>query len=429
MGRPTRRLLVALASVGTVLWVAQGTAEPGKARAQRDPERFALHAPDPERYRLANGLEVVLDPLPGRREVTVHVTYHVGIADEPRGWTSLAHLVEHLMFEGSRHVPADAYIPWLERAGSVDRNATTSLDRTEYYQTVPSEQLETVLFLESDRMAYLLSTLTERNVEEQRRVVERERVERRVLSGRGALPAVLAEALYPEGHPYRDADERPEDLAAIRLAHVQWFVQSYYQPANATLVVSGGFDPALARGRIERWFGAIRRSGPRPARRPTPRIRLEDETRIVVEAPLTNDELAVASDHATMRVECTVRAERLPETLRAFDAEVLRLRDPARIDPVELETAINVERAELRTTLETRAGAARESATAFLRGEQLEDLARLDAALASVTATEVARQARAFRLGEAPVVLIGPARLGDALSRLRPGRFAVVPTR
>ncbi|UJR82606.1 M16 family metallopeptidase [Sandaracinus amylolyticus] len=263
------------------------------AQVARDPQRFALEIPDPERYVLENGLEVILDPLPGRREVTVQVTYHVGAADQRPGWTGLAHLAEHLMFEGSLHVPSDAYIPWLERAGSLDRNATTSLDRTEYHQTLPSERLETALFLESDRMAYLLSVLDEANVAEQRRVVARERIEHDVLSAHGLLPSVIARALYPEEHPYRDVDERPSDLEAIRLAHVQWFVQSYYQPANATLVISGGFDPAPARAQIERWFGSIRRSAPRPARTAPPRVRLEDETRIVIEVDHTNDELRV----------------------------------------------------------------------------------------------------------------------------------------
>ncbi|AKF04785.1 M16 family metallopeptidase [Sandaracinus amylolyticus] len=263
------------------------------AQTARAPERFALEMPDPERYVLENGLEVILDPLPGRREVTVQVTYHVGAADQRPGWTGLAHLAEHLMFEGSLHVPNDSYIPWLERAGSLDRNATTSLDRTEYHQTLPSERLETALFLESDRMAYLLSVLDEANVDEQRRIVARERIEHYALSAHGLLPGVTARALYPEGHPYREVDERPADLEAIRLAHVQWFVQSYYQPANATLIVSGGFEPASARAQIERWFGSIRRSGRVPPRVTPPRVRLEDETRIVVEADHTNDELRV----------------------------------------------------------------------------------------------------------------------------------------
>lgn len=264
----------------------------GTARAQTA-SPYAMSFPDPARFQLENGLEVVLDPVPGRREVTVLVSYRVGARDQPSGWTGLAHLVEHLMFEGSLHVPADTYIPALERAGSLDRNATTTLDSTDYYQTVPSEHLDTVLFLESDRMAYLLSTLDERTVEGQRRVVERERIERRELSARSALPSLIARALYPAGHPYRDVDEVPAHLTQIHLPEVQWFVQSYYQPANATIVVSGGFDPAHARSRIERWFGSIRRSAPLPPRREAERVHLEGDRRMVLAADVPTNEIRV----------------------------------------------------------------------------------------------------------------------------------------
>jgi zinc protease len=258
------------------------------ARAQH-----ALTIPDPERYELENGLEVVLDPIPGRRDVAVVVAYHVGMADQPPGWTGLAHLVEHLMFEGSRHVGADTYIPTLERIGAFDHNAVTVLDTTEYFQTVSAEQLDTVLFLESDRMAFLLSTLGRRSLVAQQRVVARERIQRRELSPSALLPRMISTALYPAGHPYRDVHERPEDLAAIGLPQVQWFVQSYYQPANATLVVCGGFDPAAVRPRIERWFGSIRRSGALPARPDPPPIRLEGERRMILEADVQSDELRV----------------------------------------------------------------------------------------------------------------------------------------
>lgn len=258
------------------------------ARAQH-----AISFPDPERYELENGLEVVLDPVQGRREVTVLVSYRVGMRDQPAGWTGLAHLVEHLMFEGSLHVPEDSFIPSLERAGSLDRNAVTLRDSTDYFQTVPSERLEQVLFLESDRMAFLLSTLDEESVAGQRLVVERERIERRAISGRGALPAMVARGLYPEGHPYRDVEEVPAHLAQVRLPQVQWFVQSYYQPANATLVISGGFDRTRTRAWIERWFGSIRRSAPLPRRREVERVRLAGERHVTVEADVPTDELQV----------------------------------------------------------------------------------------------------------------------------------------
>lgn len=271
-----------------VLVVVMCALGPARAGAQ-----YAVSFPDPERFELSNGLEVVLDPVPERREVTVHVSYHVGMRDERPGWSGLAHLTEHLMFEGSLHAPGDAYAATLERAGSTDRNATTSLDRTDYYQTVPSAALETVLFLESDRMAYLLSTLDERAVDDQRRIVERERIERQTLSTQGALPALVSRALYPVGHGYRDVSEVPADLAAIRLSHVQWFVQSWYQPANATLVISGGFDPASARALVERWFGGIRRSGTSPARAAPSRVRLDDELRMVIATETTMDQLRV----------------------------------------------------------------------------------------------------------------------------------------
>jgi zinc protease len=248
----------------------------------------------PERYTLPNGLEVVLDPVPDQNTVAVCVTYHAGARDEPIGHTGLAHLTEHLMFEGTPHAPGN-YLEQLDALGAIDRNGITSRDRTEYYEVVPSEQLERVLFLEADRMAFAVSSLRVERLGLQRAIVNRERIERVDLGGLGTIPGLLASVLYPRPHAYAELEEFREDIDSTQLADVQWWMQTWYAPDTATIAVVGGFDPAQARAAIERFFGPIHRSGPRVDPAPTPSLvrQLTHERRIVVEAPLSRDRLLV----------------------------------------------------------------------------------------------------------------------------------------
>lgn len=247
-----------------------------------------------EEHRLDNGLRVILQPLPQRRHVTVCMTYHAGSRDAPRGYTGLAHLTEHAMFDLSDQLGEGGVIAALERYGAVDRNGATTNDRTYYYETLPRENLSWALWLEAHRMGYLLSELTPASLERQRRIVLHESRERGRQTSVGRIWPMLEDEIFRADHPYHDLHEREEDVSAVRLEHVQWFFQTHYAPDNATLVVIGGFEPAEARALVERYFGAIRRSAPAPER-PRPSVeRLRSEIRITYEAHTSADEVILA---------------------------------------------------------------------------------------------------------------------------------------
>lgn len=246
----------------------------------------------PARYMLPNGLSVVLDPLPGRNTVAVVVAVQAGRRDQPDGWTGLAHLTEHLLFQGTPAAPGET-ITRLERLGASAINGETSDDWTRYYEVVPSAQLETALWVEAERFAHGLDGLDERGVDEQRRVLDRERAIRE--SGREEVWELIDEILYPEGHPYANAREQEGDVHAAHLADVRWFFQRHYAPDRLTLSISGGFDPTPTRAWIERYFGPLRRGGieapPEVARPPT--LTFEGERRVLAEARRSNDALYV----------------------------------------------------------------------------------------------------------------------------------------
>jgi zinc protease len=209
-------------------------------------------------FSLANGLTVILHEDHTVPIVTVNMWYHVGSARERAGRTGFAHLFEHLMFMGSGHVKPGQFDEWLESAGG-DNNASTANDRTNYWINVPSSALELALFLESDRMGYLLDTMTPQTVDAQRDVVKNER--RQSVENRpyGTADVVLGEMLYPEGHPYHwPVIGYMQDLTAASYEDVVAFFKTYYTPSNASLVVAGDLDPAKTRALVEKWFGDIK---------------------------------------------------------------------------------------------------------------------------------------------------------------------------
>jgi predicted Zn-dependent peptidase len=217
-----------------------------------------------EKYLLPNGLEVVLHEDHRTPLVAVNVFYHVGSRDEPRGRNGFAHLFEHLMFQGSKHVGEDKYFKYLEKAGSSDVNGTTSDDRTNYYETVPPNQIALALWLESDRMGFLLDHVTEQTFQGQRDVVKNERREHYEDAPYGLVPKLIREAVYPEDHPYhRLTIGTPEDLDRATLEDVRTFFRTYYVPSNATLVLAGDFDREQAKELVSRYFATLP-SGPRP---------------------------------------------------------------------------------------------------------------------------------------------------------------------
>jgi zinc protease len=211
---------------------------------------------DFEKYTLANGLEVILSENHRLPIVAINVWYHVGPAHEKPGRTGFAHLFEHMMFQGSKHVGSQP-IKVLETAGATGINGTTSFDRTNYFETVPADRLEFGLWFESDRMAFLLDTLTARNLDNQRDIVRNERRQ-----GENAPYKLVYEELFrqlfPAGHPYHASIIGSHaDIESVRLEDVRNFCKQYYIPNNACLVLVGDFDNAEARRLIEKYFGPI----------------------------------------------------------------------------------------------------------------------------------------------------------------------------
>jgi zinc protease len=212
---------------------------------------------------LPNGLTVILHEDHSVPLVTVNVWYHVGSARERTGRTGFAHLFEHLMFMGSGHVKPGEFDNLLESAGG-DNNGSTQNDRTNYYINVPSNALELALFLESDRMGYLLDTMTPKTVDAQRDVVKNERRQSVENQPYGIAQVLINEMLYPEGHPYHwPVIGYMEDLTAASYDDVVAFFKKFYAPSNASLVVAGDIDPVATRRLIEKWFGDVK-AGPPP---------------------------------------------------------------------------------------------------------------------------------------------------------------------
>jgi zinc protease len=224
----------------------------------RADEPVTLRVPYTE-FTLDNGLHVILHPDRSVPVVAVNVWYHVGSGHEKPGRTGFAHLFEHLMFEGSKHVPEGAFDTLLEGAGG-DNNGSTNNDRTNYIIDVPSNALELALFLESDRMAHLLDTMTRETVDGQRDVVKNERRQSYENAPYGRAYLALPSLLYPKGHPYSwTTIGSMEDLTAASYDDVVEFFKTYYVPNNASLVVAGDIDIPQTRQLVEKWFGHIPR--------------------------------------------------------------------------------------------------------------------------------------------------------------------------
>ena len=227
-----------------------------------------------EKYVLPNGLEVILAPDPRVPIVAVDVWYHVGSGNETYGRSGFAHLFEHMMFQGSKHVGEDQHWKVLKDIGVGATNGSTNPDRTNYYEVIPSNQLETALWLESDRMGYLLGRDFAKSFAVQVEVVRNERRQRYDDVPYGKSRMALAAALYPERHPYHVLTiGKHEDLAAASVADVTRFFKTWYVPANATLAIAGDFDVAATKKLVAKWFGSFPKSRkPAVARPVTPAI-------------------------------------------------------------------------------------------------------------------------------------------------------------
>jgi predicted Zn-dependent peptidase len=245
--------------------------------------RFSLHTLD-------NGLRVVLHPDRSLPLVTVNIWYHVGSKNERPGRTGFAHLFEHMLFQGSEHVGTNDHFRYVQQVGGI-ANGSTWYDRTNYYETLPANHLDLALWLESDRMGFLLPAITTENLEKQRQVVMNERRQRVENQPYGLATERLRELLYPADHPYHwPVIGYMDDIAAATLDEVRDFFRTWYTPRNAVLTLAGDFSPADALGRIEAYFAGIPAGPPPPllpvtVRQPPPlggerRAVLEDNVRL-----------------------------------------------------------------------------------------------------------------------------------------------------
>lgn len=235
-----------------------------------------------ESYKLSNGLTVILSVDKTTPTVAVDVWYHVGSKNEIPGRTGFAHLFEHVMFTGSGHVPYGLHDKLTEGIGG-NNNGSTTNDRTNYYETVPSNYLESSIWLEADRMGFLLDTLDSEKLNAQRDVVKNEKRQSVDNQPYGRASEFLSLATYPKTHPYSwQVIGSMEDLSAASENDVKDFFRLYYAPNNATLAVVGDFDPAQAKAWIAKYFGDIPqgKAVQRPAVAP---VKLDDERRLVYE--------------------------------------------------------------------------------------------------------------------------------------------------
>lgn len=254
--------LIALAGVASIALIAPVHAQTQAAAAapvKAAPVSALVKAVDIpyQQFTLKNGLRVVVHTDRKAPVVAVSVWYDVGSKHEPQGSTGFAHLFEHLMFNGSENAPGDFFAP-LKQVGATDFNGTTYFDRTNYFETVPTAGLERALFLESDRMGYLLGAITQGVLDEQRGVVQNEK---RQGDNRpyGLMGYAVTERLFPPTHPYgHDTIGSMADLDAASLDTVKNWFRSHYGPNNAVLVLAGDIDVATARTLVDKYFGAIK---------------------------------------------------------------------------------------------------------------------------------------------------------------------------
>src|SRR5262250_2176150 len=215
-----------------------------------------------QKFKLKNGLDVILYEDHRLPLVAVNIWYHVGPANERAGRTGFAHLFEHMMFEGSKHVGPKAHFRYLEAAGASDINGTTDFDRTNYFETLPSNQLELALWLESDRMGYLLGKIDQERLSNQRDVVRNERRQSLENTPYGLVEEALFHQLFPKDHPYyAEVIGSHRDVDAAQLDDVREFFRQYYTPNNASLTITGDINPAQTKTWVEKYFGSIP-SGP-----------------------------------------------------------------------------------------------------------------------------------------------------------------------
>lgn len=252
----SRRFLAVLLAVFTF---AVNSSVPSAALAAETSEaKVSAPTIKYEKYTLKNGLDVILSEDHRLPMVSVNLWYHVGPANERPGLTGFAHLFEHMMFEGSKNVGPKSHFKYLESAGASTINGTTDFDRTNYFETVPSNQLELALWLESDRMGFLLGTLDQEKLTNQQDVVRNERRQSFENTPYGLVEEGLYHELFPKEHPYyASVIGSHADIEAVQLKDVREFFKQYYSPNNCSIAIVGDFDKANAKELVEKYFGSI----------------------------------------------------------------------------------------------------------------------------------------------------------------------------
>lgn len=274
----THKAVIALGMVTVLAGCQQVYQQTSPAETPETPSAQQSYIPY-EKYKLDNGLTVILhkddsDPL-----VHVDVTYHVGSAREDVGKSGFAHFFEHMMFQGSEHVDDEQHFKVITEAGG-NLNGSTNTDRTNYYETVPANQLEKVLWLESDRMGFLLPAVTQEKFENQRETVKNERAQRVDNQPYGLRFEKTGEALYPEWHPYSwSTIGYVEDLDRVSVDDLKAFFKRWYGPNNAVLTIGGDIDVKQTKEWVQKYFGSIP-AGPEVAE-PEPQPVTLDKTRFV----------------------------------------------------------------------------------------------------------------------------------------------------
>jgi zinc protease len=246
-----------------------------------------------ERMTLPNGLNVILSPDHTIPQVTVDVWYHVGSKNEVPGRTGFAHMFEHVMFTGSGHAPYGVLDRLTEGVGG-NNNGSTTNDRTHYYENVPSNYLESALWLEADRMGFLLDKLDQAKFVAQRDIVQNERRQGIDNQPYGRLPEIIEAALMPDSNPYSwPVVGYMSDLQHATVEDVKDFFRIYYAPSNATIAIVGDFDPAHTKAWVRKYFGDLKRGGPIMRPTVTPPV-LAAERRLVYEDLVQVPRLTIA---------------------------------------------------------------------------------------------------------------------------------------
>ena len=283
MKAPAPRRLVALMSLaGALVTALPAGAAPDafvKGAVSADAGQLAVRH---EKFTLANGFEVILVEDHRLPLVAFNLWVHAGPRNEARGQTGFAHLFEHLMFAGSRHVPRGEFDKFVDAAGGTDSNGSTNFDRTNYFFTLPSNQLAMGLWLKSDMLGWMIDEVDSVALANQQDVVRNERRQSFENRPYGIVEEAMYQALYPEGHPYRAAVIGSHaDIQSIQLKDVKDFARTYYRPNNATLVLAGDFDPREAKALVQKYFGSLK-AGPKPPEVHVAMPEITKERRLVV---------------------------------------------------------------------------------------------------------------------------------------------------